>query len=77
MSAGMKTSEFLALFAGIIGAIVPVLMDRLPAESMWGIALGCLLAASTYIVSRTTVKVTDIKAKALIASKQGTSANPQ
>jgi len=53
---GFKSSEFIILMAGMITAIIPVILRAVNPDSVWAIALGALLAAATYIGGRSYVK---------------------
>jgi hypothetical protein len=68
---GMKSSEFLTLIAGLLCAVIPVVLDKVPAESIWAVVLGTTLAAATYIAGRSLVKVSANKAEAIKATVAG------
>ena len=63
--AGIKTTEALALIAGLLAAVLPVIMDKLPPDSVWVAVVGAVLAAATYIGGRSWVKAAASKADAI------------
>lgn len=73
---GAKTSEFFVAIFGIASAVIPVVLDKVPAGSVWAVILGALLAASTYIAGRTVVKATATKADAYVAAAKDPTVNP-
>jgi hypothetical protein len=73
---GFKTTEFIALIAGIIATVVPLLMDKIPPGSVWAVVLGSLLAVATYISGRSYLKAASVKSDA-IAAIGATKSNPQ
>lgn len=68
---GIKTTEVLALVAGLLAAVLPVVMDKIPPDSVWVAILGAVLAAATYIGGRSWVKAAASKARALESISQG------
>ena len=73
---GMKSTEWIALVASIVLAVVPVLLDKVPAESTLYVILGLLVTVATYIVGRSHVKASGLKAEAMAAAVKA-SAGPQ
>lgn len=71
VKAGIKTTELIALIAGLLTAILPVVLEKLPAESAWIPILGAVLAAAAYIGGRSWVKVGASKAEAMKAIANG------
>ena len=76
MTAGMKSSEFLALVAGLLTAVLPVVLEKVPSSSAWAVILGALMAAASYIAGRSYVKATGLKAEAIRAVGERPPANP-
>ena len=78
MTKGFKTSEFCVLVAGMLVAVLPVIVDKVPADSLWAPLLGSLLAAATYIAGRSWVKTAEAKADAIKTTAAAVpQANPQ
>lgn len=64
----------IALVAGLLAAILPVLMDKLPADSAWVAVLGAVMAAVTYIGGRQLRVASEVRSAAIIAASK---AGPQ
>jgi len=64
---GMKTSEILALVAGLLTVLVPVLLEKIPPDSIWAVILGAVGAVAVYIGGRSWVKAAASKATAIAA----------
>lgn len=71
VKSGRKTTEILALIAGLVVVVVPVVMDKVPADSVWAPILGAILAVATYIGGRSWVKSSASKAEAMKAIANG------
>lgn len=65
---GLSTSEWLALVAGIIAAVVPVILEKIPPESTAAVILGVLATIAAYILGRSYVKGKASAAEALVAA---------
>lgn len=72
-SQGSKTSEFKLTWIGVIVAcviaVVPVLLDALPRDSVYAVILGAILSIATtvsvYTNGRSKVKAQELAAKAI------------
>jgi hypothetical protein len=73
---GIKTSEAIALVAGCIAAIIPVIADRVPPDSVWAVLVGILGAVSAYILGRSYVKGKNSTGTALVEASKASVANP-
>jgi MFS-type transporter involved in bile tolerance (Atg22 family) len=56
LSKGMKSSEFIVTIAAIGAVSIPVLLERVPADSTLGVILAALLPACLYVAGRTWIK---------------------
>ncbi len=64
---GIKTTEIIALVAGLLTAIIPAVTGLLPPDSVWIGILGAIGAACAYIIGRSWVKASTVRANALVA----------
>ena len=53
---GIKSSELVVVMAGLLVAILPVVLDKVAPDSVWAVVLGALFAAATYVAGRSYVK---------------------
>lgn len=65
---GIKSTEIIALVAGLLVAVLPVIMDKVPPDSVWAPIIGAVLAAATYIGGRSWVKASASKANAIVSA---------
>lgn len=70
MKDGYKTTEWLALVAALVVAIIPIVLDLLPKEGSVAAILGVLLLVAKYIHDRTALKVIDTQSAAAVATAQ-------
>jgi hypothetical protein len=73
---GIKTTEFIALIVGLVVAVVPVVLDKIPPDSVWAVVLGGLLAVATYIGGRGYLKGVALKADAHKSTGGNLPSNP-
>lgn len=67
----------IALVAGLLAAVLPVILDKLPPDSVWVAVLGAVLAASVYIGGRQLRVAADNRSAVLLeAAKAAPTQNP-
>lgn len=68
MGQGFKSSEFVVMIAGLLSCVIPVVMDKVPQDSVWYVICGALLASCAYIAGRSLVKASEAKSEAVKAA---------
>jgi len=56
MKPGIQTTEWWVTLLSVLGTVLALVMDKIPADSVWAVVLGSVAAVITYILGRSWVK---------------------